>query len=63
VSEIADTDQHAAFVRTTRRVGPYLTLARGIALEQENIAWRDTASRVVTARAAGFPAHKRTPSA
>jgi DNA-binding PadR family transcriptional regulator len=39
------------FIRTTRRVGPYLTLLRGIALEQENIDWCDTATRTLTARA------------
>lgn len=39
------------FVRTTRRIGPYLTLLRGIAFEQENISWCDTASRLVAARA------------
>lgn len=38
------------FVRTTRRIGPYLTLLRGIALEQENISWCDTAARLVAAR-------------
>ena len=38
------------FVRTTRRIGPYLTLLRGIALEQENISWCDTVSRLVAAR-------------
>ncbi|HUF98995.1 MAG TPA: hypothetical protein VMM60_12775 [Ilumatobacter sp.] len=38
------------FVRTARRIGPYLTLLRGIALEQENISWCDTAMRLVAAR-------------
>ncbi len=38
------------FVRTTRRIGPYLTLLRGIALERETIAWCDTAARLVAAR-------------
>lgn len=38
------------FVRTTGRIGPYLTLLRGIALEQETITWCDTAAQLVTAR-------------
>jgi DNA-binding PadR family transcriptional regulator len=38
------------FVRTTHRIGPYLTLLRGIALEEENIRWCETAARLVAAR-------------
>lgn len=40
------------FVRTTRRVGPYLTLLRGISLERDNVAWCDETKRIVTARLA-----------
>ncbi|MEG3626801.1 PadR family transcriptional regulator [Streptomyces poriticola] len=32
------------------RVGPYLTLLRGIAFEEENIRWGETALRVLAAR-------------
>ncbi|MEU6816053.1 PadR family transcriptional regulator [Streptomyces sp. NPDC046860] len=32
------------------RVGPYLTLLRGIAFEEENLRWGETALRVLTAR-------------
>ena len=38
----------AEFMATTERVGPYLTLARGIAFEQENIRWCEFALGVLT---------------
>lgn len=41
------------FVRTTRRIGPYLTLLRGIALERENVRWCDAAARLVERRRDG----------
>ncbi|GAA1798142.1 PadR family transcriptional regulator [Nostocoides veronense] len=34
-----DGADEAAYLRTANRVGPYLTLTRGIAFERENIAW------------------------
>ena len=34
-----DGGSEAHFLQTARRIGPYLTLARGIAFERENIAW------------------------
>lgn len=40
------------FVRTTRRVGPYLTLLRGIAEEEASVAWCDRAAAVLAARRA-----------
>lgn len=52
----------ATFLRTTQRVGPYLTLLRGIALERENIAWCDTATRLITERAA-LPRRARSQTA
>ncbi|WP_327371121.1 PadR family transcriptional regulator [Streptomyces sp. NBC_01217] len=42
-------DEHLAHAD---RVGPYLTLLRGIAFEEENIRWGETALRVLTARSA-----------
>lgn len=41
-----------AYVRTTRRVGPYMTLRRGIMFENENIAWCEWAIGVLRARLA-----------
>ena len=51
------------FVRTTRRIGPYLTLLRGIALEQENIRWCDTVARLVAARRSRSTTTKRSRTA
>ncbi|MFJ8436121.1 PadR family transcriptional regulator [Kitasatospora sp. NPDC094019] len=42
-------DQHLA---EAERVGPYLTLLRGMAFERENIRWSETTLRVLTARTA-----------
>ncbi len=38
------------YLRTTRRVGPYLALRRGLAFEEENIVWCDWVVSVLTAR-------------
>ncbi|GAB91319.1 putative PadR family transcriptional regulator [Gordonia rhizosphera NBRC 16068] len=38
------------FFDTAERVGPYLTLTRGIAYERENIAWAQLAIRVLERR-------------
>ncbi len=43
----------ADYLASAERVGPYLTLARGIAFEQENIRWCEFALDVLTRRAAG----------
>ncbi len=40
------------FLRTAPRVGPYLTLQRGIRFEEETIAWYEWAAAVLRARAA-----------
>lgn len=40
------------FLRTTHRIGPYLTLKRGIDYERENIKWARWAKDVVRSRAA-----------
>ncbi|MGW4897569.1 PadR family transcriptional regulator [Kitasatospora sp. NPDC004240] len=42
-------EQHLA---EAERVGPYLTLLRGMAFERENIRWGETALRVLDGRAA-----------
>nr|BEK69166.1 PadR family transcriptional regulator [Kitasatospora purpeofusca] len=42
-------EQHLA---EAERVGPYLTLLRGMAFERENIHWSETALRVLAARTA-----------
>lgn len=39
------------YIRTARRVGPYMALRRGIVFEQENIAWCDWALGVLQQRA------------
>jgi DNA-binding PadR family transcriptional regulator len=38
------------FVRTAHRVGPYLTLLRGIASERGTLDWCDTATRIIAGR-------------
>ena len=48
------------FIATTSRVGPYLTLIRGISVETDNIAWCDMAVRVLRARMALGPKRKRS---
>lgn len=40
------------FLATAERVGPYLTLARGIAFEQENIRWCEYVLEVLKSRQA-----------
>jgi DNA-binding PadR family transcriptional regulator len=42
---------HDKFVATARRVGPYLTLRRGIRYEQENVEWLVEAIEVLGERA------------
>jgi DNA-binding PadR family transcriptional regulator len=56
----------AGYLRTTPRVGPYLTLKRGIMFERENIAWAEWAIEAVASRPANAkptkkPAARRTP--
>lgn len=45
----ADDETHLA---DAERIGPYLTLLRGIAFEEENIRWADLALRVIARRSA-----------
>jgi DNA-binding PadR family transcriptional regulator len=42
---------HEEYVATARRVGPYLTLQRGIRYEQENVGWLVDTIEVITQRA------------
>jgi DNA-binding PadR family transcriptional regulator len=50
----------AQFLRTAHRIGPYVTLRRGIAYERENVAWAEWALDVVRARADAQPARPRS---
>jgi DNA-binding PadR family transcriptional regulator len=48
---LRDRDEET-FLRTARRVGPYLNLRRGRDFEAENLAWYEWAADVLRARAA-----------
>ncbi|MGW6697434.1 PadR family transcriptional regulator [Nocardia sp. NPDC055049] len=48
------TDEHAYFDEA-ERIGPYLTLLRGIAFEQENLRWAELTLGVIDRRAAAVP--------
>jgi DNA-binding PadR family transcriptional regulator len=41
------------FLAIAERVGPYLTLMRGLAFEQENLRWAETAVSILARRTAG----------
>jgi DNA-binding PadR family transcriptional regulator len=47
---LLDGGSETRFLATAERVGPYLTLARGITFEQENIRWCKDVLRVLTQR-------------
>lgn len=49
-----DEDDHLA---NGTRIGPYLTLLRGIAFEEENIRWAQRTLSVLDRRAASEPIH------
>ncbi len=51
LAEILGSRSHEEFLATGNRIGPYLTLQRGISFERENIAWGELALRVLQARA------------
>ena len=40
----------AEFLATAQRIGPYLTLMRGISFEEENIRWAKRALAIIEAR-------------
>ncbi|MFJ3309433.1 PadR family transcriptional regulator [Streptomyces sp. NPDC086549] len=41
----------AEYLRTARRIGPYLTLLRGLSYEEENLRWGERALELLEARA------------
>lgn len=47
---LLDGRSEQAYLNEAERVGPYLTLLRGISLEQENIRWADFALSVIDRR-------------
>lgn len=48
--DMLDGRDEETFVQTAPRIGPYLTLLRGIASERGTIAWCDTAARIIAER-------------
>lgn len=50
-AKLLDGRSEEQYLATAERVGPYLTLLRGIAFEQENIRWGELAARVLDGRA------------
>jgi DNA-binding PadR family transcriptional regulator len=46
-----DGRDEAAYLRETERVGPYLTLLRGMAFEEENVRWGERTLTVLAERA------------
>lgn len=51
-SRMLDGTSEQAYLSETDRVGPYLTLLRGIAFEQENIRWAEFGLSVIQRRQA-----------
>jgi DNA-binding PadR family transcriptional regulator len=49
----------ATFLRTARRIGPYLNLRRGRDFERENLAWYAWAAGALRERAASRPRRRR----
>ncbi|GAA1608237.1 PadR family transcriptional regulator [Actinoplanes couchii] len=50
LADILGSRTDAEFLATGTRIGPYLTLHRGISFERENIAWAELALDVLTRR-------------
>ncbi|WP_433832399.1 PadR family transcriptional regulator [Actinoplanes sp. CA-015351] len=50
LAEILGTRTQEEFVATGNRIGPYLTLQRGISFERENISWGELALTILTRR-------------
>ncbi|GIM91307.1 PadR family transcriptional regulator [Paractinoplanes toevensis] len=50
LAEILGTRSHEEFLATGNRIGPYLTLSRGISFERENITWGELALDVLARR-------------
>lgn len=49
-ARILDGRSEEEFLTTAPRVGPYLTLMRGISYEQENVRWAERALKIVERR-------------
>ncbi len=47
---LLDGRSEAEFLATAQRVGPYLTLMRGISFEEENIRWADRTLAIIEQR-------------
>ena len=47
---LLDGRSEAEFLATAQRVGPYLTLMRGISFEEENIRWAERALAIIEQR-------------
>jgi DNA-binding PadR family transcriptional regulator len=47
---LLDGRSEADFLATAQRIGPYLTLMRGISFEEENIRWAKRALAIIEAR-------------
>ncbi|MEV6349124.1 PadR family transcriptional regulator [Actinoplanes sp. NPDC051851] len=50
LAEILGTRTHEEFLATGNRIGPYLTLQRGISFERENISWGELALDILARR-------------
>ncbi|MCL6736586.1 PadR family transcriptional regulator [Streptomyces neyagawaensis] len=53
---LLDGRSEEAYFAEAERVGPYLTLLRGMSFERENLQWGDMALRRLDQRAAALPA-------
>ncbi|KAF0847096.1 PadR family transcriptional regulator [Nocardia caishijiensis] len=49
-ARLLDGRSEQAFLAESPRIGPYLTLLRGIAFEQENIRWAESTASVIRRR-------------
>jgi hypothetical protein len=50
LAEILGSRSHDEFLATGNRIGPYLTLTRGISFDRENIAWGELALGILARR-------------
>jgi DNA-binding PadR family transcriptional regulator len=61
-SRILDGRSEAEFLASAPRVGPYLTLLRGISYEEENVRWAVRAQAIVEQRQAARPDNPAEPA-
>lgn len=61
-SRLLDGRDEETFLAEADRVGPYLTLLRGISFEQDSIRWAERALAVIDRRSATVPGPSRTAS-